>query len=308
MKKGTILVTPRSLSEGGHPALAPLEEAGYQIVYPAPGRQPSEKELIAVIGEAVGYLAGVELISAAVIEAAGHLKVISRNGVGADNINGAAVKKADIKVVRAVGANSRGVAELTMGCMLAAARAIPAADAVLKTRAWKREKGFELQDKTLGLVGCGQIGRQVADLALAFGMRVIACDPCPVAPISSKNFSFTAFDKVISNSDVISLHCPPKEEGFVIDRQAIASMKKGVILINTARAGLIDEEAVLAALDAGEIRALSNDAFATEPPVDWRLSSHKRVIATPHIGGFTTESIDRATAAAVDNLLTGLES
>jgi phosphoglycerate dehydrogenase-like enzyme len=302
-----VLVTPRSLSSSGHPGLKRLEAAGFEIIYPSPGRQPSEDELIAVIGDAAAYLAGVEPITARIIGAAKQLKVISRNGVGIDNIDMAAAKKAGIEVTVTGGANSRGVAELAFGCILAAARSIPSGDAALKGRKWTRESGFELEGKNLGLIGCGRIGRQVALFGLAFGMKVRAYDPYPDSDFKpGPDFSYSGFDSVIRDSEVISLHCPPVKGEYVINRAVIQSMKKGVVLVNTARSGLIDETAAIEALESGHMRFLTNDAYEAEPPEDWTLAVHPRVIATPHIGGFTVESVDRATEAAIDNILARL--
>ncbi len=307
IKKGKIIVTPRSLSKSGHPYLEKIREAGYEVIFPSPGKQPNEEQLIASMDGVVGYLAGVEPISAKVIENATDLKVISRNGVGLDNIDLDAAEKAKKKICKAIGANSRGVAELAFAHILAASRSLTTADSNLKSKNWKREKGIELKGRILGIIGCGKIGKLVARFGQAFGMRVIAYDPFPDLEFSpGGSFCYSTFNEVIKRSDVISLHCPPEKDRYVIDSEVIFSLKTGVILINTARAGLIDEEAIITALDNGKVKYLTIDAFAVEPPVDWKLVSHPRVIATPHIGGFTKESVDRATIDAVDNLLKAL--
>lgn len=307
MRATDIVITPRSLSHDAaerHPALGRLVAAGYTLVFPAPGRQPSEGELLEAMDGCVGYLAGVEPITRRVIGAADRLRVISRNGVGVDNVDLAAAEERGIEVKRAAGANSRGVAELTLGHILAAARSIPGTDAALKAGGWEREKGIELAGRILGLVGCGHVGRTVARLALGLGMKVLAYDPYPQPGFSAgEGFSWTTFEEVIASSDVISLHCPPDPARWIIGRGEIGRMKQGVIIVNTARDGLADPVAVLDALETGAVRAFTVDAFASEPPEDRRLISHRRVIATAHIGGFTTESVDRATEIAVDNLL-----
>lgn len=304
---GTVVVTPRSLSRDGqerHPALERLVAAGYSLAFPAPGRQPSEEELVAAMEGCVGYLAGVEPITRRVIAAADRLQVISRNGVGVDNVDLAAAAHRGIEIRRAAGANSRGVAELTLGHILAATRSIPETDATLKAGGWEREQGIELEGRVLGLVGCGQIGRTVARMALGLSMKVLAFDPYPEAAFSpGDDFSWASFEEVIASSDIISLHCPPDPARWVIGRGEIARMKQGVIIVNTARDGLADPDAILDALETGAVRAFTVDAFASEPPVDRRLLTHRRVIATAHIGGFTAESVDRATRIAVDNLL-----
>ena len=210
---------------------------------------------------------------------------------------------------RAAGANARGVAELTFGHIIAAVRSIPFSDSAMKAQRWERRKGIELAGRTLGLVGCGMIGRQVAEFALAFDMDVVACDPyADMSFKPSRRFAFHSIDDVLDSADIVSLHCPPQSDGSpVIDDGAIERMKDGVYIINTARAGLLDDRAVLEGLESGKISGVVIDAFEPEPPADWSLASHPKVISSPHIGGFTSESIDRAVSVAVDNLLGALK-
>lgn len=305
-----VIVTPRSLSKGGHPLLGRIRAAGYELVFPSPGAQPSEDELSAVIGGAVGYVAGVEKISAGLLEKASRLKVISRNGTGVDNIDLAAAAARGIVVRRAEGANARGVAELAFGHILSACRSICSSDADLKRGGWNREKGFELEGKTLGILGCGKIGKLVARFALAFDMDVLAYDLYPDRTFApSGRFRFAAMAEILAASHVLSLHCPPAADGRpVLGAAEMAAMKKGVVVVNTARQGLVDEAAMLEALARGYVKAYALDAFDKEPPDDRKIILDPRVAATPHIGGFTAESIDRATEAAVDNLLDSLRA
>ena len=302
-----ILITPRSMTKARPPQLSRLSEAGYELVFCATGRQPTEQELCSLVPGCVGYLAGVERITVRVLGCADKLKVISRNGVGVDNIELDVAERLGIEVCTAPGANSRGVAELTIACMLALARSIPAVDATLKTRTWRRLRGIELAGRTLGLVGLGKIGKIVAELAWGFSMRVVAYDP--LADRSFKpggGFAFVELDELLAQSDVVSLHCPSARGEALIDRRAIGRMKSGAYLINTARADLVDDEALLASLDDGKLSGAAIDVFEDEPPDDWSLAEHPKVIATAHIGGYTDESIGRATEAAVENLLTNL--
>jgi phosphoglycerate dehydrogenase-like enzyme len=303
-----VIVTPRSLSKGGHPLLDRITSAGFELAFPSPGNQPNPAQLEAVIGDAVGYLAGVEKIGADLIAKAGKLVAISRNGTGVDNVDLEAAKARGIAVLRAEGANARGVAELAFGHILACARGIGAADAELKAGRWTRTKGFELEGKTLALVGCGKIGRLVARFALAFDMKVLAYDLYPDKAFApSAAFSWSPLSEALAAADVVSLHCPPLPDGRrLLDATAIAALKKGAVVVNTAREGLVDASAMSAALDSGRIRAYAMDAFDKEPPDDWGLVRNPRAVATPHIGGFTDESIDRATEAAVENLLEAL--
>jgi D-3-phosphoglycerate dehydrogenase len=303
-----ILVTPRSVTKNGHPSLDALKEAGYEVLFSKPGQFPTEDELMDLLPNCVGYLAGVETISARVLESAPDLKVISRNGTGVDSVDMGAAAKCGIKICRAQGANARGVAELTFAHILTAVRSLSFSDSQMKSEQWDRRKGIELEGRTLGLVGCGKIGQLVTGFALAFGMRVKAFDPYPnpdFKPVG--DFEYGSLDDILTSSHIVSLHCPAQADGVpLIDAKAIAKMKTGVYIVNTARGSLLDTEAILAALETGHVAGVTVDAFESEPPQDWRLTKDARVIASPHIGGFTQESVNRAMSVAVENLLSAL--
>jgi len=296
------------VTKDGHPSLSKLEQAGYMVVSSPAGRFPTEDELMQLLPDCVGFLAGVEPVTAKVLESAQSLRVISRNGTGIDNIDLDAARRLNIKVCTAEGANARGVAELTMALILSITRAIPYSDARLKKGEWKRKNGIELKGRTLGLIGCGRIGQEVACLALGFNMRVLAHDPVQTGFVTpSLLCQYASFEEVLSKSDILSLHCPPLSDGkALVCADTIGVMKKGIYIINTARGSLLKEDEVLEALERGHIAGLATDAFRTEPPEDLELLQHENVIATSHIGGFTTESVDRAMEAAVDNLLSEL--
>ncbi|MEY4696289.1 MAG: hypothetical protein RIT14_717, partial [Pseudomonadota bacterium] len=254
-----------------------------------------------------GWLAGVEPISPAVLAAAKGLRVISRNGTGVDNIDLAVAGEHGIKVERAMGANARGVAELAITLMLSAFRSVPWSDAHLRRGDWQRRIGIEAQGRTLAVIGCGAIGREVADLALGLGMWVVGYDPFPSNSFARPGFRFAPLEEALTSADAISLHCPPGAAP-ILDEAMIARLKRGVVVVNTARAELVDDAALLAALESGQIGGLATDVFRTEPPEPSALLAHPRVIQTPHAGGFTEESVDRATRVAVENLLKVLEA
>lgn len=305
-RKGRIAVTPRSLSDGGHPALRLLEDAGYDLVFPAPGNVPTEDQIRDSLIGCVGYLAGTEPLSGALLAELPQLRAISRNGVGVDSIDQEAAARLGISVLTAPGANSQGVAELTIALMLAGCRSIPWHDEQLKSGNWKRRQGREISGQVLGVIGCGQIGRRVASLALGLGMKVLAFDEYPLASFDpSPDFSWAPLETVLSSSQILTLHMPPSSRP-VLGAEAIEMLREGAIVINTARASLIDDSAMLSALDSGRVDTLATDVFSSEPPAPSTLISHPRVITTPHIGGYTKESVDRATEAAVDNLLKAL--
>ncbi|HOK77238.1 MAG TPA: NAD(P)-dependent oxidoreductase, partial [Verrucomicrobiota bacterium] len=196
-----ILVTPRSLTKEGHPSLRRLSDAGYEVVLSSPGVQPTEEELIKLLDGCIGMLAGVEQITARVLKAATTLKVISRNGVGVSNIDLKTAQERGIKVLVTAGTNAQGVAELTFGLLLALARSIPFSDFSLKQRRWDRREGFELENKTLGVIGCGRIGKRVASIASAFGMMVCAFDPAPDASFQlGPHFRYVTLDELLASS------------------------------------------------------------------------------------------------------------
>jgi D-3-phosphoglycerate dehydrogenase / 2-oxoglutarate reductase len=256
-----ILITPRSLTQAPGPDLAPLENAGYQLVYAPAGKTPSEGELLELVPDCVGWLAGVEAISERVLRSAAALKAISRNGTGVDNVPVDLAQRLGIKVLRAEGANARGVAELAICLALASLRHLP------------------------------------------------ALHPYPTDSFQpGEKFRWGQLDAVLASAEILSLHCPPLPDGRpLIDHDALSRIKPGCCLINTARGSLVDEDAIMEALDSGKLSIYATDVFPTEPPDPASLLlRHERVIVSPHIGAFTEESVQRATRKAVENLLAAL--
>jgi D-3-phosphoglycerate dehydrogenase / 2-oxoglutarate reductase len=303
-----ILVTPRSLTRGGDPALDLLRAAGHELVLCTPGVAPGEEELRRLVPGCVGWLAGVEKITESVLAAASSLKVISRNGTGVDAIDLAACTARGIEVLRADGANARGVAELAIGLLLALLRSIPGSDAGLKRGAWERRQGIEVEGRTLGVVGTGRIGKLVTRFAAGMDMTVVGHDAYPDRDLASRaGFRYAPLAELLRVSDIVTLHCPHEPgQPPLVDAAALGLMKKGAFLVNTARSGLVHPDAVLVALREGRLAGYAVDAYDAEPPAPHPLFAHERVICTPHIGAFTAESVARATRAAVDNLLAAL--
>lgn len=303
-----ILVTPRSLSRGRHAGLKPLEDAGFELVLPAPGATPGESELIAAVPGAVGWLAGVEPVSEAVIAAADRLRVISRNGTGIDNLPVAALEARRIAVMRAEGTNARGVAELTLALALAGLRDIVPTHNGIAGGGWPRRIGREIQGAEVAVVGLGAIGAIFAGMALALGANVRGYDPlAPADRIVDPAFRRLEFAETLAGADLMSLHAPMPADGrSLIGAPELALLATGAVVVNTARAGLVDEAAIVAALDSGQVGTYATDVFATEPPGASRLTAHPRAVLTSHIGAFTVESVDRTTARAVDNILDAL--
>lgn len=300
-----ILVTPRSLTASQGDGLADLEAAGFELVLSPAGRQPSEDELLRLVPGCTGWLAGVEPITARVFAVADKLRVISRNGTGIDAIDLAAAKRRGVRVMTAAGANARSVAELAVAFMLMGLRHIPDSTAAMKDGTWRRREGHELAGATVGIVGCGAVGRAVARIVCAFGAKVIAYDVAPDPSFRPDGeFAWRDLDSLVAESSIVSLHCPAEPgEAPLLDARRLARLPRGAGIVNTARASLVDEKALLAALDAGGIDWYGTDVFDVEPPGLTPLIAHSRVIAAPHIGAFTAEGGREAVRVAVANLI-----
>ena len=246
-----------------------------------------------------------------VLSKASKLKVVGRCGVGVDNIDLEAAKEKGVIVVNAPVATTVAVAEHAMALMLAMVREITKADAGLKAGIWykKEIKGSELHGKTLGVIGFGHIGSTVGTYAKAFGMNVIAYDlVASVEQIKKYGGEPVTLDELSKRADVITLHVPLTDSTrHMINEQTIAKMKDGVRIICAARGGVIDEIALLQALESGKIAGAALDVFEKEPPQDSPLVKHPKLIATPHIGGETKEAQRRAAVDIVNEVLTALE-
>ena len=249
-------------------------------------------------------------VTASLLETATRLKVVGRAGVGVDNINLAAAKSRGVTVVNAPVSTTLAVAELTFGLLLALARELPRADASMKQGQWlkKEFEGVELNGKTLGILGVGRIGAEVARRARAFGMDVLGYDPMltPEA-IRGRVAEPVDRDELLARSDFISLHLPlTSETRGLLDADQLAKMKDGARIVCAARGGIIDETALLSALESGKIAGVALDVFASEPPEPTELVKHPKVIATPHIGAQTAEAQSRAAEDIASEVLNAL--
>jgi len=239
-------------------------------------------------------------ITRQVIEAASGLEIIVRAGIGLDNVDAEAAKEKNIKVANTPAATSISVAEHTFGLMLAAVRQHGRANLSMKEHKWEKKtlSGTELFEKTLGLIGCGRIGHEVAKRAIAFGMKVVAYDIIPIkTDLAVKQ---VPLDELLAQADIVSLHLPlTPQSKHLISADQFAKMKNGVIVINAARGGVVEETSLLEALKSGKVRAAALDVFEKEPPVDFALIDHPNVIATPHIGSAAEEGQKRAGSEVV---------
>ncbi len=251
-------------------------------------------------------MAGLDYITADVLEKApASLKVISRYGAGVDRVDMAAATAKGIKVTNTPGTNSVAVCELAFALMLCAARNVPKLHTAVEKGEWPRSQGIELRGKTLGIVGMGAIGKNLAIRAKAFGMTVNAYDPYFDEAFAKENgIGRLELDEVLTTSDFISLHVPLNDSTrHMIDAEKIAEMKDGAIVINTARGGIIDEQAAAEAVKSGKLGGLGLDAFEQEPLIDSPLKGLDNVIFTPHTGAHTAEAVSGMGSMAVDNVI-----
>jgi D-3-phosphoglycerate dehydrogenase / 2-oxoglutarate reductase len=271
----------------------------------------SAPDLIQTIGDYDALIVrGRTNVTVETLTAAKKLKVIGRAGVGVNNIDLEAARKSGVTVVNAPSSTTLAVAELTFGLLLALAREIPRADASLKRGEWlkKEFEGVELNGKTLGIIGYGRIGVEVGRRAQVFGMSVVAYDPLvKESDIKARGAEPVSIQDLYAWSDFISLHLPLNvQTRDMIGALALSEMKDGVRIACAARGGIIDEPALLKALDAGKVAGAALDVFTTEPPGATDLIKHPRVIATPHIGAQTREAQSRAAADIAAEVLAAL--
>jgi D-3-phosphoglycerate dehydrogenase len=289
VKRLNVLITDR-LSEQGVEILRREKDIHVEV-----NTDLSYEELVACIGEydALVVRSGTEVTSE-VIEAADRLKVIGRAGVGVDNVDVRAATRRGILVVNTPGANTISAAEHAMTLVLALSRNIAPANISLKSRTWERQKftGVEVYNKTFGIVGLGRIGTEVARRALAFGMRVIAADPY-ISPDHAARLDVRLVEtsEIIEKADYISLHLPLTRETYhLLGEKEFATMKDGVRIINCARGGICDEEALYDAILSGKVAGAALDVYEHEPPLDSPLLKLDSVLTTPHLGASTEEA------------------
>lgn len=292
-----------------------LEENGKTILS-AEGQVDDRKgisadELLKVIGDYDAIIVrGRTKVTREVFSAGTKLKVVGRSGVGVDNIDLAAAKEHNVIVVNAPVATTRAVAELVMGMIFALARELPRADQSMKQNQWlkKEFEGVELDGKILGVIGIGRIGSTVARMATSLGMKVLACDPVLSAEaIHSAGGEACDFEELVGRSDFITIHTPLTDSTRnMINTDMLAKMKNGVRIICAARGNIIDESALLAALNSGKVAGAALDVYSVEPPPDCELTRHPKVIATPHIGGQTVEAQNRAANDISNEVLAAL--
>jgi len=292
--------------------LAPLALdllVGYEMVYA--GKSPTEEDIIALCKKhnPVAIIVRYGKVTTAMMDASPALKVIAKHGTGTDTIDKVAAKARGIEVVAAVGANAAAVAEQSLALMLACAKSVVELNDRMHHGHWDKatHKSLELGSRTVGLIGLGAIGQRFARMADAMGMRVIGFDP--YAKDVPDYIEVVDLETIWRESDVISLHCPLTDDNRgMLDAAALGKCKRGVIVINTARGGLIDEGALLAAIQAGQVASAGLDSFAVEPLTTGHpFLKQERIVMSPHIGGVTGDAYVNMGVGAAKNLLAVLD-
>ncbi|HHW09810.1 MAG TPA: phosphoglycerate dehydrogenase [Firmicutes bacterium] len=300
-----ILITTRTFTRFNAELIEELAAAGYSVVTNTYGRLLEEEELIPLIADADGVIAGLDPFGPAVLRAAQRLRVIARYGVGLDNIDIPLATELGIVVTNTPGANKVAVAEQAIGLMFALARHIVTESRAIKRGVWEGGVGMELSGKILGVVGTGRIGREVAALGLGLRMQVLCYDIYPDHRwAGTLGVQYVSLPELLSTADVVSLHVPAARDTFhLIGAEELNMMKSTALLINTARAEIIDEAALCRALREGRLRGAGLDVLERDSPFAEELLSMDQVVVTPHSGAHTVEAIARMGREAVDNLL-----
>ncbi|MDR2068636.1 MAG: phosphoglycerate dehydrogenase, partial [Spirochaetaceae bacterium] len=285
-----VLVTATSLNPAHpNPALEQLNRFADRVVFNPRGRPLTEDELIPLLEGCEGYIAGLDFITKKVIEQSASLRAISRYGAGVDRLDLEAARAKGILVCNTPGVNAQAVADLTIALILSVARRIPFLDRSTREGQWPRSMGIELYGKTMGILGLGAVGKAVAKRAAGFAMNIIACDPyMDEAYAKAQGIAAADFDTLVKTADFLCLHLPlTMETRHIISGEVMKRMKPGAIIVNTARGGLIDEEAAYELLQSGRLGGLGIDVYEEEPPKQSPLFTLDNVVLTPHTASHT---------------------
>ncbi len=290
LKNCRVLVTPTSYGKNDPSLRTELEKVVGEVIYNPTGKPLTSAEVAALLPGIDGYIAGLDEMDRPALQAADRLKVIARYGVGIDSVDLDAAREKGIVVTNTPGANSVSVAELALGLMLTLARQISEADKAVHQGKWPRLAGVSLEGKTVGILGLGAIGKQLAKRLAGFDCKILAYDPFGDPVYAAANhITLLPMDEVLKASDFVSLHLPlTPETRNMVNREFLGQMKKGAYLINTSRGEAVDEAALYEALSGGHIRGAALDAFIVEPPDPANpLLALPQVIVTPHLGAQT---------------------
>lgn len=294
-----VVITPRGFAKCGLHNVRLFEEAGIELAYNDTGKAYTKEEFYSVTADADGIVVGVETVDKAYIDAHPQLKAVVKFGVGTDNIDVAYCREKGIFVGRTVGSNARSVAETAISFVIADSKNLYRSFKSVRDGNWEKLTGYEVGGRTIGIIGFGAIGKEVAKMAWGLGMKVLAFDTAPIDPAVAAQWDVEVTDTadILRRADFISLHIPllPATKDFISEKE-LAAMKPSAVLINTARGGIVNEAALYEALKQNVIRAAYFDVFTTEPPAaDEPLLTLDNFHLTPHIASRSAEA-ERNTA------------
>lgn len=298
-----ILITSRSFGQVSDEPLNILRDNN--VSFDFQNGPYNEDEFIKIIGNYDGLIIGAHDFSERALEKAKKLKIICKHGAGLDNIDLKAARKYNIRVTNVPGTNSNAVADLAMGLMLDVARKISFGAKEVKSGHWKKIIGIDVCNKTLGLIGFGAIARNVAKRAMGYGMDIFAYDPfIDELPTEYSSVKLVSFEEVIKLADFLSIHVPLNDETrHLIDREQMAMMKKGSIVINTSRGGIVNEKALYEYLENEHLAGAGFDVTEKEPPTGSPLLALDNVTILPHIGMYSKEAINAVSMVCARNIV-----
>jgi D-3-phosphoglycerate dehydrogenase len=302
-----VAVSTSSFGRHDPRPLTRLRAAGYEVRLNPHGRRLACREVIELLRDAVGLIAGTERLDREVLEAAPGLRAIVRCGSGLDNVDLEAAAARGISVGRTPEAPAEAVAELALAGILALLRHLAAADRTLRAGEWRKPMGRLLRGKTVGLVGLGRVGRRLVELLAPFGCSILAVDPEPDQAFAARHgVDWVDLETLLARADVVSLHpAPPPGAGPLLGRERLALLRAEAILVNTARGGLVDETALYDLLAAGKLAGAYLDVFADEP-YQGPLRDLPQVLLSPHIGSYAVEARARMEDEAAGRLIEAL--
>lgn len=300
-----VLITSNSFGKYDDTQRTILEQNGWEIVENRYNRIMSEEEMIQEVVGVDAIILGSDPVTSTVIDAADKLKIISRYGVGIDNIDVAYAKERGIEVTVTKNCNSDAVADYTLGLMLSTLRHISTVDKDLKEGVWKKQTGLDLCDKTVGVFGLGSIGKGVVKRLSGFGCKILGYDVyIDEAFVEDNNVTVCSPEQIFKEADIITLHIPGNSDGtYFISTKEIESMKSNVTIVNTARASLVDEDAIIHALKTRRIYGYGTDVFSSEPNIPANFIGIEHAVLSPHTAAVSVEAVNKMTRKAVENIL-----
>lgn len=306
-----VVVAPASFGLMGKAALDLLSGKGYSLVQTAEGSHFSAEELEEHLKDADALIISTDPVPGSLIEKCPKLKIIAKYGVGLDNIDLETAIKNEVLVTTTPGANTESVADLTFGLLLAVTRRIPELDRSMKAEIWEKLMGSTIYGKSIGIIGTGMIGKAVISRALGFNMNVLCYDVVRdprVLKINPEKVRYVDLNELLAGSDFISIHIPLTDETKgMIGRDEIGMMKPSAYIINTARAGIINEQELKKAVRSGKLAGAGFDVYEYEPPKDWELVKSERVVATPHVAVYTCEALELMAMSTAESIIKTFE-